>query len=40
MSRHYDDALPLWAAGKHRKMRMDRTEIERDAIGHLRLVQK
>ena len=37
LSPHYDDALPLWSAVKHRKMRMDRPEIERDAIGHLRL---
>ena len=40
LSPHYDDALPLWAAVKHRKMRMDRAEIERDAIGHLRLTAK
>ena len=37
MSRHYDDALPLWAAGKHRRMRMDRAEVDKGAIGHLRL---
>jgi penicillin amidase len=36
-SSHYDDALPLWAAVKHRKMRMDRAEIEQGALGHLRL---
>jgi len=38
LSPHYDDALPLWAAGKHRRMRMDRAEIERGAIGRLRLM--
>jgi penicillin amidase len=37
MSRHYDDALPLWAAGTHRKMRMSRVDIEAGAIGRLRL---
>jgi penicillin amidase len=37
LSPHYDDALPLWAAGRQRKMRMDRAKIERDAIGRLRL---
>jgi len=37
LSPHYDDALPLWAAGKHRRMRMDRADIERDATGRLRL---
>ena len=37
MSKHYDDFLPDWRAVRHRKMRMDRGEIERGAIGHLRL---
>jgi penicillin amidase len=37
MSAHYDDFLPDWLAVKHRKMRMDRAEIERSAIGRLRL---
>ena len=40
LSPHYDDALPLWAAGMHRRMRMERAEIERDAIGRLRLTPK
>ena len=38
LSPHYDDALPLWASHKYRKMRMDRADIDKDAIGHLRLV--
>ena len=37
LSKHYDDFLPDWRAVKHRKMRMDRAEIERGAIGRLRL---
>ena len=37
VSSHYDDALPLWAAGKHRKMRMIRADIEAGATGRLRL---
>jgi hypothetical protein len=37
MSTHYDNFLPDWQAVKHRKMRMDRAEIERGAIGRLRL---
>jgi penicillin amidase len=40
LSPHYDDALELWAAGKYRKMRMDRSEIESGAIGRLKLVPK
>jgi penicillin amidase len=40
LSPHYDDALPLWAAGKQRKMRMNRAEIEQGAIGHLQLVPR
>jgi penicillin amidase len=40
LSPHYDDALELWSAGKYRKMRMDRADIERGAIGHLRLVPR
>jgi len=38
MSRHYDDALALWAAGKYRRMRMTRADAELGAIGHLRLL--
>ena len=37
LSPHYDDFLKDWRAVKHKKMRMDRADIERDAIGHLRL---
>jgi penicillin G amidase len=37
MSARYDDALPLWSAGQYRKMRMERVDAERDAIGRLRL---
>jgi penicillin amidase len=40
LSPHYDDALELWAVGKYRKMRMDRADIERGAIGHLRLIPR
>ena len=40
LSPHYDDALPLWAAGKQRKMRMDRSTIEPSAIGHLTLTPR
>jgi penicillin amidase len=38
LSKYYDDALADWRAVKHRKMRMDKPEIERAAIGRLRLV--
>ena len=38
LSRHYDDFLNDWQAVRHRKMRMDRAEIEHGAIGHLRLM--
>jgi penicillin amidase len=34
----YDDALQSWSEVQHRRMRMDRAEIERDAAGRLRLV--
>ena len=37
LSTHYDDFLSDWRAVKHRKMRMDRPDIERDALGRLRL---
>jgi penicillin amidase len=37
LSPHYDDALPLWSAGRQRKMRMERSEVASGAIGHLRL---
>ena len=37
LSKHYDDFLKDWRAVRHRKMRMERREIESGAIGHLRL---
>jgi penicillin amidase len=37
LSTHYDDFLPDWQATRHRKMRMDRLEVESGAIGRLRL---
>ncbi len=40
LSPHYDDALPLWAAGTQRKMRMDRSQVEPGAIGHLTLTPR
>jgi penicillin amidase len=38
LSSHYDHFLGDWQAVKHRKMRMERAEIEQGAIGRLRLV--
>jgi penicillin G amidase len=38
LSMHYADFLSDWQAVRHRKMRMDRAEIERGASGHLRLI--
>jgi penicillin amidase len=40
LSPHYDDALPLWQAVKHRKMRMNRADVDAGAIGHLRLAPR
>jgi penicillin amidase len=40
LSPHYDDALPLWAAGRYRKMLMERAAIEKGAQGRLRLQPK
>jgi penicillin amidase len=37
LSKHYDDFLDDWRAVRHKKMRMERTDIERGALGHLRL---
>jgi penicillin amidase len=37
LSSHYDAFLKDWRAVKHKKMRMDRADIERAALGHLRL---
>ena len=38
LSSPYDDFLKDWRAVVHRKMRMDRADIDRGALGHLRLV--
>jgi penicillin amidase len=38
LSNHYDDFMKDWRAVAHRKMRMDRGEIDRGALGHLRLM--
>ena len=40
LSRHYDDFLQDWRAVKHRKMRMERSEIDRGALGTLRLAPR
>jgi penicillin amidase len=40
LSRHYDDALNDWAAVRHKRMRMDRAEVEQGAIGRLRLIAR
>ena len=37
LSPHYDDYLSDWRAAKHRKMRLERADVEQGAIGHLRL---
>ena len=37
---HYDDFLQDWRAVKHRKMRMERSDIERGALGTLRLAPR
>jgi penicillin amidase len=37
LSPHYDDFLADWQAVKPRPMRMERADVERGAIGHLRL---
>jgi penicillin amidase len=37
LSPHYDDFLSDWQAVGHRRMRMDRTDIEKGALGRLRL---
>ena len=38
LSRHYDDFLSDWRDVRHRRMRMDRSDIEKGALGHLRLM--
>ena len=40
LSPHYDDTLSDWHELNHRPMRMERADIERGAIGTLRLVPK
>jgi penicillin G amidase len=40
LSPHYDDFLADWRAVRHRKMRMDRREVEGGAIGRLRLTPR
>ena len=40
LSRHYDDYLAEWAAGRYRPMRMERSAIERGMVGRLRLVPR
>jgi penicillin amidase len=40
LSTHYDDFLSDWQAVKYRKMRMERGQAEKGAIGHLRLQPK
>ena len=37
LSKHYDDFLDDWRAVRHKKMRMERWDIEKGAVGHLRL---
>jgi penicillin G amidase len=37
LSPHYDDFLSDWAAVRYRPMRMERADVERGALGHLRL---
>jgi len=37
LSPHYDDFMRDWRTVAHRRMRMDRAEIDRGALGHLRL---
>ena len=40
LSPHYDDFLADWQAVRHKKMRMDRADIDNGAIGTLRLVPR
>ena len=37
LSPHYDDGLSDWTAVRHKPMQMNREDVERRAIGHLRL---
>jgi penicillin amidase len=40
LSPHYDDFLDDWRAVRHRPMRMERADVERGALGTLRLTPK
>jgi penicillin amidase len=40
MSRHYDDFLRDWQLVRHRRMRMERADVERGALGRLRLTPR
>jgi penicillin amidase len=40
LSPHYDDFLSDWQAVRHRRMRMDRADIEKGALGRLRLIPR
>jgi penicillin amidase len=40
LSPHYDDFLNDWHAVGHRRMRMERTDIEKGALGRLRLTPR
>ena len=37
LSKHYDDFLADWHEVRHRRMRMERADVEQGALGHLRL---
>ena len=40
LSKHYDDFLKDWRAVTHKKMRMDRADVERGALGRLTLTPR
>jgi penicillin amidase len=40
LSPHYADSLPDWQAVRHHKMRMERSAIEQDALGRMRLLPR
>jgi penicillin G amidase len=40
LSKHYDDFLADWRAVRHRRMRMERADIEKNAIGRLMLTPR
>lgn len=37
LSRHYDDFLSDWQKVRHRRMRIERADVEKEALGRLRL---